>query len=280
MPSSSSSSTGRGSPDPYLAIDAQPEPLEFARFLELRGAQPHQRRLRRAFLAFAGIRPGARVLDLGCGTGVVTRDIAARVGARGAVVGVDPSRAFVAEARRRARRAGARCRFRVADGRRLPFAARAFDAAVAVTVLLHVPRSDQVLAEMVRVTRSGGRVAVLDQDLGTLVIDLPDRALTRRIIDGHAERFYPNPWSGRGLLRRLRAAGLRRVRGRAFVVVEPTYDSYVRSLLERRVAFTRRRRVITAAEGRGWLAQAEAAAARGDFFMSLNFYAATGVVPG
>lgn len=46
------------------------------------------------------------------------------------------------------------------------------------------------------------------------------------------------------------------------------------------MAFTRRRRVITAAEGRGWLAQAEAAAARGDFFMSLNFYAATGVVPG
>jgi len=77
------------SPDPYVAMDSQPDPLVFARLLELRGAQPHQRRLRRAFLTFAGIRPGWQVLDVGCGTGVVTRDIRARVGRRGRVVGVD-----------------------------------------------------------------------------------------------------------------------------------------------------------------------------------------------
>jgi ubiquinone/menaquinone biosynthesis C-methylase UbiE len=267
--------------DPYLAIDAQPDPLAFARLLELRGAQPHQRALRRAFLAFAGVRRGWRVLDVGCGTGVVTRELRARVGAAGRVTGVDPSRAFVVEARRRGRgeRAGAPCRFRVADGRRLPFPAGAFDATVAVTVLLHVPQADRVLAEMIRVTRPGGRVAALDQDLGTLVLDLPDRALTRRILDGHAERFYPNPWSGRSLYRRLRAAGLAGVRARVFPVVEPVYDEYVRSLLARRVAFTTRRRVVTAAEGRRWLADADRAAARGDFFMTLNFYAAVGVKP-
>jgi SAM-dependent methyltransferase len=267
------------SADPYVAIDRQPDPLQFARFLELRGAQPHQRRLRQAFLRFVGIGRGARVLDVGCGTGVVTRDLAARVGARGEVVGVDQSRVFVAEARRRARPARARCRFRVANGRQLPFAAGRFDAALAVTVLLHVPGSEQVLAEMARVTRPGGRVAVLDQDLGTLVLDLPDRALTRRIIEGHAERFYPNPWSGRGLLRQLRAAGLHRVSGRVFVVVEPAYDDYVRSLLQRRVERTTAWGLITRGEGKRWLAQAETAAKRGDFFMSLNFYAARGVVP-
>lgn len=269
------------SPDPYVAIDAQPDPLGLARFLELRGAQPHQRRLRRAFLAFVGIRPGWRVLDVGCGTGVVTRDLCVRVGARGRVVGVDPSRAFVGEARRRLRAHGATApfSFRVADGTRLPFRSGTFDAAVAVTVLLHVAAGDRVVAEMVRVTRPGGRVAALDQDLGTLVLDLPDRALTRRILDGHAERFYPNPWSGRTLLRRFRAAGLGRVRGHAFSVVEPVYDEYVRSLLTRRVSFTTRRRIITGAEGRRWLADADRAAARGEFFMSLNFYAAVGTRP-
>src|SRR5581483_8026960 len=166
------------SPDPYVAIDAQPDPSLFARLLELRGAQPHQRRLRRAFLAFAGVPAGARVLDVGCGTGVVTRELAHRAGARGRVVGVDPSRAFVSEARARSRAAGleAVCRFRAGRGDALQFRDRAFDVVVAVTVLLHVTDSDRVLAEMCRVVRPGGRVAVLDQDFGTLVLDLPDRA--------------------------------------------------------------------------------------------------------
>ncbi len=212
---------------------------------------------------------------------MVTRDLGARVGVAGRVVGIDPSRAFVREARRRtaAHRSGARCAFRVADGRRLPFARDSFDAAVAVTVLLHVAESDRVLAEMARVVRPGGRVAVLDQDLGSLVLDLPDRPLTRRIIEAHAERYYANPWSGRTLVRRLRAAGLAGVRGRAFVLVEPVYDEYVRSMLTRRVDLVTRWRVISAAQGARWLADADAAAARGEFFMSLNYYAAAGLTP-
>jgi SAM-dependent methyltransferase len=265
------------SADPYLAIDAQPDPAMFARLLEMRGAQPHQRRLRRGFLAFAGIGRGARVLDVGCGTGVVSRELADRVGSRGQVVGVDPSRVFLREARRRARGAG--IRFRHGSGTDLPFRDGSFDAAVAVTVLLHVPESDRVLAEMCRVVRPGGTVAVLDQDFGTFVVDLPDRALTRRIVDGHAERFYPNPWSGRSLTRRLRAAGLARVRGRVFPVVEPRYDEYVRSLLSRRVDMARKWRLLTNAERRSWLAAADAAGARGDFYMSLNFYGAAGRRP-
>lgn len=265
--------------DPYRAVDRQADPTQFARILEARGSQPHQARLRRRFLALAGVRTGMRVLDVGCGTGVVTRDIAARVGARGAAVGVDPSRALLAVARRRARAAGAggRPTFRHADGFALPFAPASFDVALAVTVLLHVPGGDRVLEEMVRVTRPGGRVAVLDQDFGTLALDVPDRALTRRIVDGHAERFYAEPWSGRTLARRLRGAGLARVRTRAFVVVDSVYDDYVRSMLERRVRLATEWRLVTAAEGRRWLRSAEEAADRGDFFMSLNYYGAVGV---
>jgi SAM-dependent methyltransferase len=269
----------RGAVDPYRAVDRQPDPRRFARLLEARGRQPHQAQLRRGFLSLAGVRLGVRVLDVGCGTGVVTRDVAARVGARGRAVGVDPSRALLEVARRRsaARAPGAGPMFHHGDGLALPFASASFDVTLAVTVLLHVPGSDRVLAEMRRVTRPGGRVAVLDQDFGTLALDVPDRALTRRIVDGHAERFYAEPWSGRTLARRLRLAGLTRVRSRVFVVVDRVYDEYVRSMLGRRVDLAVEWRLVTAAEGRRWLESLESAAARGDFFMSLNYYGAVGV---
>jgi ubiquinone/menaquinone biosynthesis C-methylase UbiE len=267
-----------GAVDPYRAVDRQADPARFARILEVRGAQPHQARLRRAFLALAGVRPGSEVLDVGCGTGVVTRDAAARVGARGQVIGVDPSQALLQVARRRAGASlGARPTFRQGDGLALPFVSASFDITLAVTVLLHVPRSERVLAEMMRVTRRGGRMAVLDQDFGTLALDVPDRALTRRIVDGHAERFYAEPWSGRTLARRLRQAGLARVRSRAFVVVDRVYDDYVRSMLGRRAELAVAWRLITAGEGRRWLESLEDAAACGDFFMTLNYYGAVGV---
>jgi SAM-dependent methyltransferase len=273
------SAAAPGVVDPYRAIDREQDPQRFARILEARGRQAGQTRLRRGFLSLAGIRAGMRVLDVGCGTGVVTRDVAARVGSHGAAVGVDPSRSLLGVARRRAREGGARGRaiFRAGDGLALPFPRAAFDAALAVTVLLHVPAGDAILREMIRVTRSGGRVAALDQDFGTFVLDVPDRALTRRIIDGHAERFYAEPWSGRTLARRFRGAGLRAVRSRAFVVVDSVYDDYVRSLLERRVELAVRWRIVTAAEGRRWVESAEAAASHGDFYMSLNYYGAVGI---
>src|SRR2546428_11765004 len=81
--------------DPYRAIDRQPDPEQYVAFLEARGSTPSQVRLRRRFLRLCRIRPGWRVLEVGSGTGVLSRDVAALVGRRGRVVGVDPSRGFV-----------------------------------------------------------------------------------------------------------------------------------------------------------------------------------------
>src|SRR3989304_4031129 len=94
-------------PDPYRAPDRQPDPLKMVEGLADRGRTPTQARLRRRFLGLAGTRPGWKVLEVGSGSGVVCRDVAALVGERGGVIGVDPSRVFVREARRLGRPDGA-----------------------------------------------------------------------------------------------------------------------------------------------------------------------------
>jgi len=267
--------------DPYRAIDRQPDPEQYATFLEARGSTPSQVRLRRRFLRFCGIRPGWRVLEVGSGTGVLSRDVAAMVGRRGRVVGVDPSRVFVSAARRLAREHGldGRVHFRVGDGARLRVPANRFDCALAVTVLLHVPNAGAIVRELARVTKPGGVVGVQDQDLGSLVLDHPDRALTRRILDGVAARTVVEPWSGRTLVGQLIEAGLARVRLITDVFQDTTLTPFTRSMLERRAENAVRFGLTSARGAARWLEAIERLAAERRFVFTLNFYGATGIKP-
>jgi ubiquinone/menaquinone biosynthesis C-methylase UbiE len=268
-------------PDPYRAVDRQPDPLKMLESLEDRGRTPTQVRLRRRFLAFAGIRPGWKVLEVGSGSGVVCRDIAALVGDGGRVIGVDPSRVFVREARRLAREngLGSRVRFEVGNGARLRFRDGTFDTTLAVTVLLHVPDADQLLGEMIRVTLPGGIVAVQDQDFGTLALDHPDRALTRRILDGVDRKIYADPWSGRTLHRKLRTLGLESVRVLTDVYQDTTFEPWSRTFLLRRAENAVKWKIVSERQAERWLAGIEARAYAKTFLMTLNFYGVVGVKP-
>ncbi|MBI2552914.1 MAG: methyltransferase domain-containing protein [Candidatus Rokubacteria bacterium] len=236
-------------PDPYRAVDRQADPLKMVESLEDRGRTPTQVRLRRRFLAFAGIRPGWKVLEVGSGSGVVCRDVAALVGDSGEVIGVDPSRVFVREARRLARPhgLGSRVRFEVGNGLRLRFRDGTFDATLAVTVLLHVPDADQLLREMIRVTRPG--------------------------------KIYADPWSGRTLPRKLRSLGLESVRLLTDVYQDTAFEPWSRTFLLRRAENAVKWRILSERQAERWLAGIEARAYAKTFLMTLNFYGAVGVKP-
>jgi ubiquinone/menaquinone biosynthesis C-methylase UbiE len=268
-------------PDPWRAIDRQPEPERYARAMESRGRTPSQTRLRRRFLRFCRIAPGWRVVEVGSGSGVVARDVAALVGPRGHVTGVDRSRVLLAAARRLAREARLerRLEFRRGDAAALPLRTGRFDCALAVTVLLHVAHPRAMLREMVRVTRPGGVVALQDQDFGTQVLDHPDRELTRRIFEGVTARLYAEPFSGRTLVRRLVELGLERVRLLADVYQARTLDVFSHNLLERRAANAVQFGLVSARRAAGWVAEVERANAAGHFVFTFNYYGAAGVKP-
>ncbi len=110
-----------------------------------------------AMCRMAGVRPGARVLDVAAGSGGQTLAIAQQVGAQGAVLATDLSPAIVALARDNAARAGFKqVEVRVADGEDLGVPAASFDAAVCRLGLMFFPDPLQGLREMQRALRPGG----------------------------------------------------------------------------------------------------------------------------
>jgi len=114
----------------------------------------YSRRLAAPFADTAGVAEGHRVLDVGCGPGALTSELARRVGA-GAVAAIDPSESFVAECARRNRGVDVR------QGRAetLPFPDATFDRTLAQLVFHFVSEPTAAAAEMGRVLRPGGRAA-------------------------------------------------------------------------------------------------------------------------
>ena len=126
-------------------------------------------RLAKPFLEFAGVQPGDRVLDVGCGTGTLSLAVAEH-GAQ--VVGMDASESYLEGARRR--RSHMNVTYEHGDACHLRYPSATFDACVSTLAIDVIPDVDQVAAEMRRVTCPGGVVACGTFDFwgGYSVLDL------------------------------------------------------------------------------------------------------------
>jgi ubiquinone/menaquinone biosynthesis C-methylase UbiE len=116
--------------------------------------------LARAFLQRVALRPGQRLLDLACGTGVVARLAAAVLGPSGSIVGVDLNQAMLEVARRHTPTGGARVEWRQADAASLPFPDADFDVVLCQQGLQFFPDRLAALREVHRVLRLGGLVGI------------------------------------------------------------------------------------------------------------------------
>jgi SAM-dependent methyltransferase len=165
------------------------------------------------------LRPGARVLDVGCGPGTITADLAARV-APGAVIGIEPTPDPLADARAHAAAVGAEnATFAVGDAYALDYPDGAFDVVHAHQVLQHLGDPVAALREMLRVCAPDGVVAARDADYAAMTWYPADPELDRwlAVYRAVAHGNGAEPDAGRRLLAWANAAGAAEVTASASV---------------------------------------------------------------
>lgn len=168
------------------------------------------------FVAWLPVPPGSRWLDVGCGTGALVQAVLQHM-APAHVKGIDRSEAYMTFAQERTR--DERAQFDVGDAMALPVESGTYDATVSGLVLNFVPQPERAVAEMARVTRPGGVVALYVWDYAGKMQFMRHfwnaaAALDPRGLDLDEGRRFPL-CNAQGLTGLFQAAGLSEVEARA-----------------------------------------------------------------
>jgi ubiquinone/menaquinone biosynthesis C-methylase UbiE len=199
--------------------------------LETRGADAQQQGMRDAFLAGIGFPADARVLEVGCGTGVLTRRLA-RWPNVDSVVGVDVAPSLLDRARVLCA-ALPNVAFQDGDATALPFADATFDVVVLDSTLSHVPDAERAVAEAARVLRPNGVLAVFDGNYSTTTVALGAHDPLQACVDAMMSGSLTDAWLMRRLPALVRDCQLDVIRYASHGYVETSEAEYLLTVIDR-----------------------------------------------
>ena len=161
-------------PDVYNTIvEADKAMVErIAQALEIRANDPQQKEMLASYLSEIDFSARAHVAEIGCGTGPVSRQLAAWPNVE-KVVGVDPSPIFLEKARELSNSL-VNLTFKEGDAHQLPFEDNKFDVAIFHTTLCHLTSPETALKEAFRVIKPGGWLAIFDGDYASTTFGMDD----------------------------------------------------------------------------------------------------------
>ncbi|MGB0852449.1 MAG: methyltransferase domain-containing protein [Pikeienuella sp.] len=236
------------------------------------------RRRRMAFDALH-LSEGDTVVDVGCGNGLLTEEIARAIGQAGKAIGIEPSEDMrAAAARRCAGFPAVKIQGGLADA--IPMAAGEADKAVAVQVLEYLPDIPAAINEAYRVLRSGGRFVAVDTGFRTLDWFSEDDARMRRV-QAAWDHHYTEACVARLWPRLTKDAGFTGVEIEPFTFCDTTLrpDGIAFMLMHLMSRYASDNGHMPASETRAWFDEQIELARQGRFFFSLTYYRMSAIKP-
>ena len=265
----------------FADLDSQPSEMTamLLAALEAMGRHPEIRRVRETAMQALHPQPGDRLLDAGAGGGDVARRLAAEVGPAGEVIALDCSATTVAAAS--ARHDGSNVQYLTGDVSAMALPPASVDGVWCERVLQHVDDADVAIAEMIRVTRPGGRLCLIDTDWSSLAFDGVPARLADTVVAHMHGRLTPRQVDmGRTLRRRLVGAGLTEVTATPVTCLfgDPASAAVVLPMVNPMVPEAH----WTTPPGvrDEWFSYVHAAGDRGDFLAILTIWVVAGAVAG
>lgn len=267
-------------PDIYASITtADPATLDrLVAALELRAGDLLQRGILRDFVSEIAFPEKANVLEIGCGTGAVTRFLASLPQVSRAL-GIDPSPVFIAKARELAGQLQ-NLSFQEGDGRALASGDRDFDAVFFHTALCHIPKPEEALGEALRVLRRGGWLAIFDGDYASMSVATGNFDPLQCCADAVVDGLVYDPWLVRRLPAMVRAAGFGPPRFRHYGYTSLSDPSYMFTLVDRGADLLASGGRIAPETADALKAEARRRAQTGGFYGSIVFASAVARRPG
>jgi len=241
-----------------------------AQNIERSYSTPDIARQRLQTLKALALNTGEYVVDVGCGTGFLISEMAAMVGETGSLTGVDFSQDMLDVAIQRCESLP-QVTLRQGSAVDLPLGDASFDAATCTQTLLYVPDVDQSIAELARVLKVGGRLAVVETDWNGAIVNSSGPAMTQTIFQSF-QKPIPNPNLPTKLSPMLRKHGFGAINIEAVPIINTGYTSanFSKSVIKWAADMAVREKDISRREGDAWVADLEAKAKVGEYFFCVN----------
>ena len=257
----------------YCTITLSGTALGAVAILESRGHAVGYLQMVRTLLEEAQLCPGDAVLEVGCGTGVLLRWLARRTAGAHCVTGIDINPYLLREATALARQEGLQgsIEFREGNGEALPFPDASFDVVISVTVIEEVD-ADRMVAEMVRVTKPGGRVALAARAVDRpYLVNLPLSAALKAKVEAPRGGVAPRGCGDASLYGRMQRARLAQLKMLPQLTAFTRTDAAVVQHMEGQLLIN-----PSPDEAREWREARGRAEAEGTFFMAWPHHFAVG----
>jgi len=228
---------------------------------------------RKIVLSALNLQPGERILDIGCGPGLLVEDMAAVIGQNGSICGVDISAGMIALSQKRCSGLPQVEELRESDATSLPYGNDEFDVAVSMQVYEYIDDIQMCLTELHRVLKPGGRAVIVCTDSDTQIWGTENLARMRRILttlEGHCA----DPRLPRKIAPKLREAGFQIVRQDVYTILNSKFNenTYSYGLVSAISRYVSGKNGITAEETNAWADELRKKDQEGTYFFSINRY--------